>query len=279
MTKEELKKTKEYAEVPTQIKKSTLPKDELCKLLAVVHAAEREGDADEFFGLLGMVQKVVKDPSLVKIKPRPPLPEKFAKVIKPTYRLFHGRSASRSGNIWKSSHLFRKVMWFAVEMVTPLVYASMSPKGGELDKSHRWDLYEVRVKKPVKMLVISKESIQFIISEYGDVKCDGKTLRRWIKEAFPIKRGKLYRNSYISSDRKMASCLCASLDIVGYISPEIKVPSGFGVFHREAMFCNPAGALRLVAYRGFSTKSAQESVRKFLDGVSRKLQPDVWKKF
>lgn len=243
-TLDELKKTKAYKNLPPTIDKSNLSKKKLCKALVKFRCED--------------------------------LPKKYTKIVKPSRRLYHGRSVNKNADIWSSSQDFRKIMWWALEKITPLMYASTSIKGRSLDNFYRWDVYEARMKEPTKFLSITKESVEYLMSrdDVGALRCEGKTVGRWLKKAFPIKRGKLYRRSHIDSDRKMAVCLCRYLGCAGYISQEIKVIDGPGALHKELLVCDPKRTLRLHEYNGFSTKKGYESVEKYLDEKTTRLKPD-----
>jgi hypothetical protein len=167
-------------------------------------------------------------------------------------------------------------MWWAVEKITPLMYASTSIKGRSLDPFYRWDFYEARVKQPLPFLVMNKRSVKYFMEtpEIANVKCEGKTVGKWIKKAFPIKNGKLKRRSHIDSDRKMAICLCSHLHCVGYIADEIQIADGPGKLHKEVMVCIPEDTLKLKKYMAFSTKRAQRSVERYLNESTTKLLPD-----
>lgn len=276
ITIDEIKKREEYTFLPLSIKRKAAKlksKKELCKLLAVAIEANKEGSSREFFRLLEVSNQI----SSLLSNPHPP--KKFLKTIKPSYRFFHGRSVTRSAQIWKTAKSFKRVMWWAVERYTPLLYASTSIKGRQLDTSLRWDLYEARVKQNQELFIISKESIKWILDNIAYVKCEGRTLGSWIKEAFPIVNGKLKRESYIASDRSMAKCLCENVGTVGYLAPEIPVHDGVGRLHREAMFCNPAKYLKLKKYSVFTTKKSQKSVEDFLNERGTRVTPDIVKEF
>lgn len=283
LTIEEIKKREEYTTLPQSIKKKVnrlKNKKELCKLLSVAHEANREGNAAEFFTLVQVAAELASlKPPPDSVQLRPPVPPKYLKKIKPSYRFYHGRSVTRSAKIWNSAKDFKRVMWWAIDRLTPLMYASTSIKGRELDSSLRWDLYEARTRKDETLLVISKESIEWIKNNLGDIKCEGKTLGWWLNEAFPIVRGKLHRLSYIASDRKMANCLCQNIGAIGYIAPEIKVKDGYGSLHKEALFCNPEKYLKLKKFLVFTTKKSQASVDEFLNGETSTLKPDIVKNF
>lgn len=208
-----------------------------------------------------------------------PLPKKFIKTVTSSKRLYHGRSVSKHTEIWSSEKSFRKIMWWAVERVTPLMYASTSIKGRSLDRFYRWDVYESRLKASTDFLIINKESIVFLMENYSDIKCEGLTVGKWLKEAFPIRKGKLYRRSHIDTDRKMAVCLCEHIHCGGYIADEIPVSDGPGRLHKEMLVCSPAETLKLVKYIGFSTAKAQNSVEKYLNRETNVLKPDIIKDF
>ncbi len=281
-TLEDIKKKVEYTTLPKTIKNKAnrlKNKKELCKLLSVAHEANKEGNAAEFFSLVQVAAELSSLNPIESVQMRPPVPTKYLKVIKPTYRFYHGRSVTRSANIWNSSKDFKRVMWWAIDRLTPLMYASTSIKGRELDSSLRWDLYEARTRKDEKLLVISKESIEWITEHFGNIQCEGKTVGWWINEAFPIVKGKLHRVSYVASDRKMAKCLCENIGAIGYIAPEIKVKNGNGELHKEALFCNPERYLRLKKFMVFTTKKSQASVEEFLNGNTSTLKPDIVKMF
>lgn len=213
------------------------------------------------------------------INNRPPIPNKFIKIVKPTKRLYHGRSVTKSAEVWESSKSFRKIMWWAVEKVTPLMYASTSIKGRSLDRFYRWDVYEAHTKVPTRFLLINKESVKFLMDHYSDIKCEGLTVGKWLKEAFPMKKGKLYRRSHIDTDRKMAVCLCEHIHCAGYIANEIPVADGPGKLHKELLVCNPSDTLVLSRYLGFTTKKGQDSVERYLNEETTRIYPDIVKEF
>lgn len=279
-TIKELIQSKDFKSLPDDLKRKAkrLTKKELCKLLAVAKEANKEGDVKEFVSLV-KITSFGPPKGLELNSKRPALPKKYTKVIGSSKRFYHGRAVTRSANIWNSSKSFKYVMWFALDRYTPLLYSSTSIKGRERDKKWRWDLYEARLRKEQRFLVISKESIEWLIKWYGDIRCEGKTVGRWLREAFPIVRGKLRRESYIESDKKMALCLCRNVKTIGYIAPEIKVLGESGNLHAEAMFCNPTKHLKLKKFSVFTTKKSQLSVEKFLDGKTSTLRPDLTKTF
>jgi len=248
-TLDQLKSTKAYDKLPSNIDKSNLTKKQLCKALVKYRCED--------------------------------LPKRFLRIVKPTRRLYHGRSVTKSAKIWDSSNNFKKIMWWALEKITPLVYASTGIKGRSLDSFYRWDVYEARTRTPTKFLLMTKQSVEYLMSrdDVGALRCEGKTVSKWLKKAFPIKRGRLYRRSHINSDRKMAICLCRYLGCAGYISDEIRVIDGPGALHKEILVCDPKRTLRLHEYMGFSTKKGYRSVMRFLNEKTTKLTPDKYKKY
>lgn len=248
-TLDKLRKTKEYKMLPPPsclgLDKSSLTKKQLCKALVTFKCGD--------------------------------LPKKYTRIVKPTRRLYHGRNVTKNADVWSSNNDLRKIMWWALEKTTPLMYASTSIKGRSLDLSYRWDVYEARVKVPTNFLLISKDSIEYLLNrdDIGYLKCEGKTVGKWLKKAFPIIRGKLYRNSHIDSDRKMAICLCKYLGCAGYISDEIKVVRGPGALHKELLVCNPKKTLTLNKYMGFDTHKGYRSVENYLNEKTTKLIPDI----
>lgn len=298
LTIAQLKKLPEYKQIPKEINKSELSKKSLCKLLKIIHASNREGSSSQFFDLVKSLslknkttnkiggkslQKSRPSPRLFKPKECnvPQLAKKYIRVIKPTRRLYHGRSISKNADVWESSKDLRKIMWWALEKITPLMYASTSIKGRSLDSFYRWDVYEARVKQHMPFLLMNKQSIQYFINtpEISELKCEGKTVGKWLKKAFPIKNGRLKRRSHIDSDRKMAICLCTNLSCVGYIADEIAVVEGPGKLHKEIMVCVPEETLVLKKYMGFSSKRGQRSVERYLNETTTKLLPDSIKKY
>lgn len=284
-TFEEIKKMDVYTSLPDPIKKKARKinkKKELCKFLAVAHEIEKaskEGEFKEIVNIVSLKPELLSSIDIESVMKRIKVPSRFFKIVKPTYRFFHGRSVTRSAKIWDSAKSFKRVMWWAIDMTTPLMYASTSIKGRELDSSLRWDLYEARVKKEEKLLVITKESIEWLNKYLGYLRCEGENLRYWLREAFPIIRNKLHRISYIESDRKMANCLCKHVGAIGYIASEIDVYDGPGQMHREVMFCNPEKHLKLKKFSVFTTKKSQESVEEYLNRETSRLKPDIVKEF
>ena len=207
------------------------------------------------------------------------IPKKFIKIIHPSKRLYHGRSVTKYAPHWTSESSFRHIMWWALEQTTPLMYASMSIKGRSLDTLLRWDIYETHLNEPSPFLIINKESIEFLTHEFNNVKCEGKTIGKWLREAFPIRNGKLYRRSHVDSDRKMALCLCDHIHCVGYIANEIPIIDGPGKLHKELLVCYPAHILKLTKYSSFNSPKSQLSVERFLKEQGRKLKPDTVVKF
>jgi hypothetical protein len=207
------------------------------------------------------------------------LPDKFVRIVKPSRKLYHGRSVTRNTDVWESSDDFRKIMWWALDKVTPLMYASTSIKGRSLDKFYRWDVYESNTVSDMRFLLITKQSILFLMENFSDVRCEGKTLGKWLKKAFPIINGKLYRRSHIDTDRKMAICMCEHVSCVGYIANEIPVSDGPGKLHKEIMICAPSKTLKLKKYMGFVTSRGQDSVEKYLQEKTTTLRPDVIKTY
>lgn len=279
ITLDEIKDRINQMSLPPKLKKKTdkiKDKKEMCKLLAVAREA---GTSEEFVKLVENLSPRQLDNRFESVMKREPIPTKFLKVVKPTFRFFHGRSVTRSAQIWNSSKSFKRVMWWAIDRITPLMYASTSIKGRDLDPSLRWDLYEASTKKEERLLKISKESVEWLQATLGDVKCEGKTLGWWLNKAFPIVNGKLKRISYIDNDRKMANCLCQHVGAIGYIAPEIKVPHDQGKMHKEALFCNPEIYLKLKKFSVFTTKKSQLSVERFLNGETSRITPDIVKEF
>ena len=275
----QLRQLPEYKQIPREIHKSTLSKKKLCKIIRIIHRANKEGSSKQFFGLLQSLGG--GGDNCKHIATAKSLPKKFIRIVKPSRKLYHGRSVTKSAGVWESAKDLRKIMWWAVEKITPLMYASTSIKGRSLDSFYRWDVYEASVKKPTRFLVISKESIQYFLenTEISNLKCEGKTVGKWLKKAFPVKKGKLKRRSHIDSDRKMATCLCNHLSCVGYIADEIDVVDGPGKLHKEVLVCVPENTLRLVQYMSFSTKKGQRSVERYLNETTTKLLPDILKKY
>ncbi len=276
----ELKRIKEYKHLPSRISKRQLSKHELCKVLTVIHQANIEGNSKEFFEGLKSIGGSKQLLPLHPLPGTPPqIPNKYIRVITQSRRLYHGRSVSKSAAIWESEDSFKNVMWWALERITPLMYASTSIMGRSVDNFYRWDVYEAHLKQPTRFLVISKQSVQYLLDHYGHIKCEGDTLKHWLKEAFPIKNGKLYRRSHIDTDRKMAACMCAHIGCGGYIANEIPVVDGPGKLHKEMLICDPKVVLKLKKYMGFSTIRAQQSVEDVLNEFGTRLKPDVTKTF
>lgn len=283
MSTSELKKLPEYRQIPKDIDKSKLTTQELCKIINVIHQSNREGTSRQFFELVRMLggksqpiqsQKIYVPPEDCNAPSK--FPKKFIRIIKPSRKLYHGRSVTKGAGIWESEKDFRKIMWWAVEKITPLMYASTSIKGRSLDPFYRWDVYEARVKQELPFLVMNKNSVEHILNtpEIANVKCEGKTVGKWLKKAFPIKKGKIHRRSHIDTDRKMAVCLCSHLHCVGYIADEIDVADGPGKLHKEVLVCVPQDTLILKKYMSFSSKRGQRSVEQYLNERSSKLLPD-----
>lgn len=278
----QLQSLKEYQLIPSEVNVNKLTKKELCKLLTIIYQANKDGSSEQFFSLLNMVGG--KNPESVKLKEvcdTNVIPKQFIRIVKPTKRLYHGRSVTKAAGIWESEKDFRKIMWWAVDKITPLLYASTSIKGRSLDPFYRWDVYEARVKEPLPFLLITKKSIEYILNtpELANIKCEGKTIGKWIKKAFPIRKGKLKRRSHIDSDRKMSQCLCGHLNCVGYIADEIDVIDGPGKLHKEVLVCSPEETLKLKQYTTFSTKKGQQSVERYLNEETQKLLPDEVKNY
>ena len=277
MTLKELKKLPEYIQIPKDLHRSQLSKTQLCKIIRIIHQANKEGSSRQFFGLLHMMGgKTEIKISTPEICNATELPKNFIRIINPSRKLYHGRSVTRSAGVWESHKDFKRIMWWAVEKITPLMYASTSIKGRSLDPFYRWDIYEGCVKEPMPFLVMNKKSVKYFLEtpEIADVKCEGKTVGKWLKKTFPIKNGKLKRRSHIDSDRKMATCLCSHLNCVGYIADEIQVVDGPGKLHKEVMVCIPEHTLRLKKYMTFSSKQGQRSVERYLNESTTKLLPD-----
>jgi len=290
MSKSELEKLPEYKQIPKEINVKSLTTKELCKVINIVHQANKDGSSRQFFGLLNMIGGDTALSKSLKIQPQPQpqqiikdcnantgqLPSQFIRIINPSRKLYHGRSVTRSAGVWESENDFKKIMWWAVERITPLMYASTSIKGRSLDPFYRWDIYEAHVKEPLPFLVMNKKSVMYFMEnpEISEMKCEGKTVGKWLKKAFPIKNGKLKRRSHIDSDRKMAICLCSHLHCVGYIANQIQVVDGPGKLHKEVMICVPQETLKLDKYMTFSTKAAQLSVERYLNESTTKLLPD-----
>ena len=277
MSLPELKGTPEYRLIPKHIKKSELTKPDLCKLLAIIHQANLDGDSREFFDMLKTIGGSKSVHKVPVVHQPPQVPNKYIRVIEPSRKLYHGRSVSKSAGVWETEDDFKKVMWWALERITPLMYASTSIKGRSLDNFYRWDVYESHLKRSTRFLVISKQSVQYLIEHYGHIKCEGETLGKWLKETFPIKNGKLYRYSHIDTDRKMAACMCAHIECGGYIASEIPIVDGPGKLHKEILVCDPKDTLKLKKYMGFSTRSGQQSVEDFLNELTTRLKPDTVK--
>lgn len=274
-TIEDIKQMDIFKSLPDTIKKRAnriKHKKELCKFIVVAN----ETNSLDF---INIISNLPSDMTIESVLKRIQIPSKYFKIVKPTYRFFHGRSVTRSAKIWNSAKSFKRVMWWAIDITTPLMYASTSIKGRELDSSLRWDLYEARVKKDEKLMLITIESIKWLIKNLGNLSCEGKTLGHWLNKTFPIKRGKLHRVSYIESDRKMANCLCTHIGAIGYIAPEIDVYDGFGQMHKEAMFCNPEKHLKLKKFSVFTTRKSQNSVEDYLNKENGRLRPDLAKEF
>lgn len=257
-----LKNIKEYKQIPKDIKLPKMTKQQLCKLLAIIHESNKKD-------LLNILR-------ILSTNTVQSLPKKFIRIVKPSKRLYHGRNVGHSSGIWKNNKDLKRIMWWAIDRVTPLVYASTSMKGMSLDPFHRWDIYEAHMKKNTSLLFISKQSIEYILDtpEISNLQCEGKTVGKWLRKAFPIIRGKLKRRSYIESDRKMAICLCNHIGCCGYIANEIPVVNGPGALHKEILICIPSESLKLHKYISFTTKKGRLSVEKYLNKKTTKLSPD-----
>lgn len=267
LTLDKLKKTKEYKRIPAHLNKSKLNKKQLVKLLTIIAIAKEKA--------LSSKSRGGSDSCSMSIL------KKYTKIVKPTRKLYHGRNVTKNAGVWESNKDFKRIMWWALERVTPLMYASTSIKGRSLDKFYRWDVYEARVAKNTRFLLITKESIQYLLSlpKITRLQCEGNTVGKWLKKAFPIIKGRLKRRSYIDSDRKMASCLCYHIDCSGYIADEIPVVDGPGALHKEIMVCVPEKTLKLKKYMGFSTNKGQTNVEQYLNEKTTKLRPDIIKIF
>lgn len=270
LTIKQIKNIQEYKRIIKHIKKynkyERMTKKQIYNLLVFLSDIHDENELIFFFK--NMYTKTCSLEQQVFI------PKKFIRIIMPTKRLYHGRNVHNTTKRWDGSKNLHQIMWWALERTTPLVYAKTAFNNNE---RHRWDVYEARLKHATPFLIISKQSIEYLLSipKLKNLKCEGKTVGAWIKGAFPIIRGELKRRSYIESDRNMAICLCKSIGCYGYVANEIPVANAKGSLHKEILICDPPQQIKLYKFISFKTKKGKENVQRYLNERTTKLTPDI----
>jgi len=171
------------------------------------------------------------------------LPRKFLFSIPKGRFLFHGRNDSNNNSLLGSSSInatlkkllpLRDIMFWSDSFQIAFLYMGTRPR-------REWQLLICQLQRTVKLIKISKESLRFIIDQFGKLLCRNESIRKGktrkiakikeslqslIKRAFPLSQGELTRLSFRDVDARLSKCICRFFSVDGFtVNDELPVCS------------------------------------------------------